>query len=84
MSNHSHTPWNPDSDNTIAADAIDAGPRSVTFPRLAYSDQLDIPDVPDDEPTVAVYKSEQADARMWVRPLDEFEDKFERAAKEQA
>ena len=54
MSNHSPTPWNPDTDNTIAADAIDAGPRSATFARLAYSDQLDIPDAPEDELTVAV------------------------------
>ena len=63
MSNHSPTPWNPDTDNTIAADAIDAGPRSATFSRLAYSDQLDIPDAPEDELTVAV----GTDDGRWAR-----------------
>ena len=45
MSNYSDTPWNPDTDNTIAADIVAAGPRSVTFSRLAYTDHPQVTDV---------------------------------------
>ncbi len=63
MSNYSNTPWNPDTDNTIAADVVDAGPRSVTFSRLAYSDDPDLPDVVGDDAIAA----DTIDDGRWAR-----------------
>ncbi len=63
MSDYSNTPWNPDTDNTIAADVVDAGPRSVTFSRLAYSDDPDMPDVVEDD----AFAADTIDDGHWAR-----------------
>ncbi|GAA2405411.1 hypothetical protein [Mycolicibacterium llatzerense] len=63
MSDYSNTPWNPDTDNTIAADVVDAGPRSVTFSRLAYSDDPAMPDVVEDDAIAA----DTIDDGRWAR-----------------
>lgn len=66
MSNYSDTPWNPDTDNTIAADVVAAGPRSVTFARLAYSDHPDFTDVVEAEECETIAAPTTEDGR-WAR-----------------